>query len=473
MLLNYNKYIKENNEYKTFDDLEFVVDVNMMRTIEYYNLDKSEQKQARMNFNNGYSISVLCGDMYYSNGIDTYEIMAWDNNNVPIFSKEEQGADDVKGYLTKDEVNDEMIRIQKIKPKERLFTPEDPYGEEEWDVNEGLFSKNRILNKIQKNFDEKKLRSHVARRLGNIVHVYTYDRLVITKIGNTYLLFVNDKRKHFTTNKQEEEIYNFLESKHLEKVEKNRIFTEEDPYGEEEWDVNERKIPYKEELCQDLWDGWEIDKEIEKKLIKLAKDFFEDIELETEILDIHLTGSMVNYNYNVDSDIDVHIIIDAKDVNEDTKLVKKVIDGQRFVWNMKHNIVIKDHDVELYIMDKDEEHISNGLYSLMKHEWIKKPKYNPPDVDTEDIDVKYDARVYDIEKLERISDKDLDPEEAEDYYDKTKDLMSKIMKARKSGLREDGEFSIENLVFKKLRNEGKIKKLIDSMNRFYDKIYSQ
>ena len=34
------------------------------------------------------------------------------------------------------------------------------------------------------------------------------------------------------------------------------------------------------------------------------------------------------------------------------------------------------------------------------------------------------------------------------------------MKSRKEGLSEEGEFSLENLVFKKLRSEGKIKKLI-------------
>ena len=47
------------------------------------------------------------------------------------------------------------------------------------------------------------------------------------------------------------------------------------------------------------------------------------------------------------------------------------------------------------------------------------------------------------------------------------------MKARKAGLSASGEFSIENLVFKKLRAEGKIEKLIDIITTLYDKIYSQ
>jgi len=104
---------------------------------------------------------------------------------------------------------------------------------------------------------------------------------------------------------------------------------------------------------------------------------------------------------------------------------------------------------------------------------LKKPVYNPPDVDTKDVNVKYDARVYDILKYEKLSKQDLTSEEAEEYYESAKDLKSKILKSRKEGLTEEGEFSIENLVFKKLRREGKIKKLIDVITTFYDGIYSQ
>lgn len=237
--------------------------------------------------------------------------------------------------------------------------------------------------------------------------------------------------------------------------------------------VLERKIPYKKTLCQDLWEDDKLIERIREKLIKIAKDFFNDVELETEIKDIYLTGSMANYNYTDESDIDVHIVCDFKDINEDTDLVKKAIDGQRFIWNLRHNIIIKEHDVELYIQDETEEHNASGLYSLLNDEWITKPVYNPPNVDTKDINVKYDAMVYDILKYEKLSKEDLSPEEAEEYYENAKELKSKIMKSRKKGLTEEGEFSIENLIFKKLRKEGKIKKVIDVITKFYDKIYSQ
>jgi len=237
--------------------------------------------------------------------------------------------------------------------------------------------------------------------------------------------------------------------------------------------LSERKISYQKKLCPDLWADKILDEKIESKLLKIVRDFFEDLNFETEIIDIEFVGSLTNFNYTADSDIDVHIKIDFSDVNDDIFLVKKAADGQRFMWNLRHNIVIKGHDVELYVQDINEEHISAGSYSLLYHKWIKFPTYSSPDIDTEDIDVKYDARVYDIEELEKLSETNLDPIDAEKYYDMAKDLKSKIMKSRKEGLSAEGEFSIENLVFKKLRKEGKLEKLINTITELYGKIYSE
>ncbi len=237
----------------------------------------------------------------------------------------------------------------------------------------------------------------------------------------------------------------------------------------------ERRVAYKKQLSPDLWEDGKIIERIKQKLIKIGKDFYEDLDVDTELLDIYFTGSMCNYNYSSDSDIDVHIIIDFEDVSDNMKLVKKAMDGQRFIWNLRHNIVIKGHDVELYVQDSGEKHTASSIYSLLSDKWIVEPKYNPPAVDQKFVDMKYDAKAYDIDELEKLSkDEDLvDPYECEVYYDKAKEMKAKIMKSRKEGLDLNGEFSIDNLVFKKLRKNGKIKKLIDTITRFYDKIYSQ
>jgi predicted nucleotidyltransferase len=237
--------------------------------------------------------------------------------------------------------------------------------------------------------------------------------------------------------------------------------------------ITERKISYKKLLCPDIWENKVIIPRIEEKLLRIARDFYKELDVEAEIKDIILTGSITNFNYTKLSDLDVHIIIDFSEVDDNVELVKKAFDGQRFMWNIRHNIIIKEHDVELYVQDVNEENISSGSYSLMNHIWLKEPSYSQPNVDNKDVNSKYELRASDINEFEKLSKQNLDPYDSEQYYNKAKELKTKIMKSRKDGLSESGEFSIENLVFKKLRNEGKFKKLIDIIGILYDKIYSQ
>ncbi len=237
--------------------------------------------------------------------------------------------------------------------------------------------------------------------------------------------------------------------------------------------LNERKISYKSDLNPKLWLDDKLIPRIQQKLLRIAKDFYDDLKTEAVLSDVWLTGSIANYNYNSNSDIDVHLIIDFSQVSDNIELVERAFDGERYMWNLRHNITIQGHDVEVYAQDINAKHSSSGVYSIMFDKWVKKPVYNRPNVDQVDVDNKYDIRVNDITRYEKISHKDLTPEEAEKYYIAAKRLKKKIQKDRKDGLNIIGEFSIENLVFKKLRNTGKFGKLIDTVSRFYDKIYSQ
>ena len=270
-------------------------------------------------------------------------------------------------------------------------------------------------------------------------------------------------------------------SEHLKRLNDNNmkkpkhVKYEADPYEEEIWDnTNERKVSYKKHLCPDLWDeDNKLKERIREKLMRIAKDFYDDMEIDVELLDVHLTGSIANYNYNSASDIDVHLIVDYEEINSDIELVELAVDGIRYIWNIRHNIVIQGHDVELYVQNSKGEHTSTGVYSIMYDKWIKKPVYNRPSIDQVDVDNKYDARVSDIDRFYKISKQNLSPEDAEEYYKAARQLKKKIMKGRQEGLHIIGEFSLENLVFKKLRKTGKFGKLISTITRLYDKIYSQ
>jgi hypothetical protein len=263
--------------------------------------------------------------------------------------------------------------------------------------------------------------------------------------------------------------------KRIEKIIKTREkMLDIDPYGEENWmDTNERKISYKKRLCPDFWENDKLKEKIRYKLMRIAKDFYDDMDIDVDLIDVYFTGSMANYNYNSASDIDVHLIVDYEKINSDIELVEMAVDGIRYMWNIRHNIIIHGHNVELYVQNIKAEHASSGVYSIMNDEWIKKPKYNRPTIDQIDVDNKYDARVSDINRFFKISRQDLTSEEAEEYYKAARQLKKKIMKARREGLHIIGEFSLENLVFKKLRKTGKFGKLINTIAKLYDKIYSQ
>jgi hypothetical protein len=231
---------------------------------------------------------------------------------------------------------------------------------------------------------------------------------------------------------------------------------------------------YNETLNEKFWsEDKEFDPGIRDKLLSITDDFIDNLDLEgVDIYDVTLTGSSSNYNYNEYSDLDVHVLIDFKDINNDEELVKKALDGQRFVWNLRHNVSLKGHDVEMYIQDKDEPHVASGLYSLKYDKWITEPSYDPPSIDIRDVFKKSSAIETDIAILkERVLM--ARGEEAKELYNKAKALKQKISKMRQRGLAREGEFSIENLAFKVLRNSQVIGDLIDLVSASYDRIYTE
>ena len=92
-----------------------------------------------------------------------------------------------------------------------------------------------------------------------------------------------------------------------------------------------------------------LKKVIRKKLLELAQDFFQSLNLpeEVELKDITITGSIASYNWSKYSDIDLHLILDFSQVDENEDLVKEYFGGKIFSWNNKHNIRMNDHEGEI------------------------------------------------------------------------------------------------------------------------------
>jgi predicted nucleotidyltransferase len=233
---------------------------------------------------------------------------------------------------------------------------------------------------------------------------------------------------------------------------------------------------YNDQLDPDFWQNGEFNPLIRQKLLEIAENFYEKLKLDIPISDIQLTGSLANYTYTEYSDLDVHIIIDFSKINNDVDLVKKALDGVRFIWNLRHQITIKGHEVELYLQDTKDVHDASGLYSLLENKWLRKPQYNPPEIDERSVELKFNEYVKIINQLdEKLNQENLTPEELKELSSFASQLRDKVQKERQECLnvKREGEFCVENLVFKKLRNNGYIERLIHIANSAYDKIYTE
>ena len=209
--------------------------------------------------------------------------------------------------------------------------------------------------------------------------------------------------------------------------------------------------------------------EIKKRLLEVSNDFIESLGVEFFIHDVVLTGSLANYNWSQYSDVDLHILIDFDELDKDSKkdsivlhsIMKEFFDAKKNVWNEKHEIKIKGYDVEIYVQDVNEDHISSGVYSILHNKWVLEPKKNKPNIDDRKILEKGEEFGKKIDRLIQTP-KDI-------TIDQLEDLRKKIKEFRQSGLESGGEYSYENLTFKLLRRNGYIQKLLRLKTQLTDK----
>jgi hypothetical protein len=228
----------------------------------------------------------------------------------------------------------------------------------------------------------------------------------------------------------------------------------------------------KDELNPKLWDDFKLDDEVREQLLTIAQDFYEKVELSADVVDIVLTGSLCNYNWSEKySDFDLHIIIDFDDVDDNFELVEKACDYAKKVWNEQHDIKIKKYEVEIAIQDNDdldkaiEVGRMGGVFSLLNNRWIKRPERADFEPDEKLISEKSKTIMMAVDDIEEESEED----KYEAFDEKISKVWKKIKDYRQSGLdSESGEYSVGNLVFKLLRRNGYIGKIMELKRKVYD-----
>ena len=221
-------------------------------------------------------------------------------------------------------------------------------------------------------------------------------------------------------------------------------------------------IAYHSQLNPATWTDNQMRPEVRERLLAIAGTFVDYLEIPNfEVLDIVLTGSMANYNWTKFSDFDLHVVTDYADLQCDD-LAEALYQAKKKIWNDAHNIRIRGHEVELYIEDVKQPPISQGVFSIINNSWTKKPEYQPPEINSFAVNNKVQGLLTQIKHaLETVDDsRDI------------KRITDKLRKMRRAGLDTAGEFSVENLTFKIIRNLGYLDKLSQLYQSTQDREFS-
>jgi predicted nucleotidyltransferase len=221
-------------------------------------------------------------------------------------------------------------------------------------------------------------------------------------------------------------------------------------------------------LYPNFWINNNLNTIVSRKLMKIADQIIDSMDIDVEIDDVIITGSIASYNWHDLSDIDLHILFDFTKIDENYDLVKKMLDQSRINWNKTHNITIDGKEVELYFQDTNEEHMSKGIWSLTKEKWIKEPKVEEVEIDLNTTEKKAKGIADNIEHVYELF-QDSKFKEAYEYASKIK---QKISRMRSTGLSKEGVYSPENLAFKVLRNANMLYRLSSLKIKSYDKMMS-
>lgn len=207
---------------------------------------------------------------------------------------------------------------------------------------------------------------------------------------------------------------------------------------------------------------------VKDKMLEVVDEFLADLkeqDIKIKVDDVLFIGSNASYNYTKDSDIDLHILANAKAANYDKETAAALYGAYRTIFNKNLNITLYDIPLEIFVETEDSARVSNGVYSVKKNKWVKKPVHEEiPDYDKEAFGKLVDKWEADCKKL--IDD--IKADKLDDEKKVVKLLEDIYEKLRKKGIAK-GEYSIENLTFKELRNKGYLDQLKDYRNELVSK----
>ena len=215
------------------------------------------------------------------------------------------------------------------------------------------------------------------------------------------------------------------------------------------------------QLNDKLWKNDRLVPEIKEKLLTISRRIVSELEIDVVVKEILFTGSLAGFVWRASSDIDLHLIVDPVG-NYDEVAVEYLALFSK-LYNEYHSIFIRGYKLEINLKQSETILTDKGIYNILNDKWIQKPS-KPSRAVSQDDEVKDLVLNY----QEKIDDLIANYTSLEDIDN----LRKEIKLLRTSGLAEDGEFSLGNLVFKELRSSGYIEKLYDFKREKEDEFLS-
>ena len=201
-----------------------------------------------------------------------------------------------------------------------------------------------------------------------------------------------------------------------------------------------------------IWIDGKLRPGLQSGFMKIAEKFHDFLDIpNVGMLDVILIGSNANYNWTKYSDIDLHVVINYMEVGDNLHMIKNYLHTKKALWNHNYPLKYKGINIELYAQDINENlHSSVGIYSVAHDKWVQKPKADLVYIDDAAIRQKADPFIYEIENLK---------EDHPHVEKRIREILMRLRRLRQTGLEAEGEYSVENLAFKYIRNKGLIDRL--------------
>jgi len=238
-------------------------------------------------------------------------------------------------------------------------------------------------------------------------------------------------------------------------------------------DVQIQSLKVKSELNLKIWDrddGYRMHRDVRTKLLDVTNYFISyceinEFKLNPPIRDVILTGSLANYNWSIYSDLDIHIVMDMDGIDATTtSVLVAYLELRKKQFAEQHDIRVVSHEVEMYVQDGMVGLVAGGIYSIRQDEWLRFPKKYDKHIDWDMIKRKAMTYMSAVDEMEKLVD--FGSVKSRDILlERLRDIWKKIKSERRAGLKEAGEFAVENLIFKILRRNGYIEKILKLRSR--------